>query len=219
MPPTHDLRAALQDRPLYEDLYRRTVAVAESMLGDRLRQYTAGEGAATLMAELRELRDFLLESRPAPAGAGDEESLLAGLRAGIEQEFRKGGVGDDTALRHELTQEFARALWSALLQQMRLSAADGQVSRAGIVVSKAKEDQSWMDLYQVGLPYQLGPSELDAIVRDVLRQLRDEARGTTIRLPLGLQLEVAMLDRALDKRDEPAEPQQGFIFSMRKWLG
>jgi len=206
MPRIHDMKAIRADRPLYEDLYRRTAAVAAPAIRAAMERVTAGEAARLFEAQVTGLQQYLLEGRAAAGSQGIGAEFGRFLQADLA-----AGAGDD-ALCRELSDEFARALWDSLLMQMAAHSERGAVRRPDLLPAAAPDANAdggrWSGVFQNLEPYSLSEGDVARIVREVLAQLAQEANvAERIRLPLGLSVDRAMLVRLLDGEPEPDKPK------------
>lgn len=211
MPAVHDLRSVQRDRPLYEDLYRRTAQVAEPAIGEALQRVTAGEASQLLTKQLDGLRRFVLDL-PAGSNALDPD-LGAALSA-----FAAADLGRDDGvleLRHGLAEEFAVGFWDWMLQRMRSHAPKPgkKVARSDLRVARQGEDESdkWAELDKLLVPFALHRPEAAMILEKVLTQLLEANNDNVVRLPMGLSIDKAMLRRVLATEEEPAAPDQGVV--------
>ncbi|WP_457332354.1 hypothetical protein [Rhizobacter sp. P5_C2] len=194
--------------PLYDDLHRRTALVAEHRVQEALCKVTSSEATQLLHKQLRGLQEFIAgepaELRPDRRA---DDPLLASLRGFVADDVTRS-VGDDAALAKDLSREFAVGLWDVLLRQMTRSASGGSaVHRTDLELSgEGDAGSKWEELDKALTPYGLRRDDAGAILRAVLTQLHDAAKGEQIGLPLGLAIDKAMLTRLL--RGEPEPPAQ-----------
>jgi hypothetical protein len=211
MPPVHDLRSARADRPLYEDLYRRTAEVAEPVIEEAVTRVTAESVDQLLAQELDGLQSFLV-------GHSLEGELMSDAEVGAGlREFLKAGLERDrdvAATTHRIAEEFSLVFWDYLLKRM----ADGaptsprsvRRSELSLAVDGETADQ-WKELDDLLVPFALSRSDAASIFVTVLRQLSDAAHADVIRLPLGLEIDRAMLERALANQPEPGQGVTGVV--------
>lgn len=210
MPPLiHDVRAARKDLPLYDALHRRTAQVALPHVQQAFLKVTSGEATDLLHKQLLGLQQFVTEEVRPEASADDQ--LLGALRGYVEDDLSRHG-GDDAALVKDLSHEFAVGLWDVLLRQMARNAAGGStVHRTDLEISAEGDaaGNKWDELDRALKPYALQRQDASDILRAVLTQLRDEATGEQIGLPLGMTIDKAMLIRLLNGEPEPPPHKRG----------
>jgi len=211
MPTVHDLRSVQRDRPLYDDLYRRTAQVAEPAIGEALEKVTAGEASQLLARQLEGLRSFVLDL-PGEVRASDPD-LIAALESFAGAELRRDD--DVLNLRHSLSEEFAVGFWDWMLQRMRVHAPEPgkRVARADLrVPGQGEEDpDKWAELDKLLVPFGLDRADAAMILERVLTQLLETDNDEVVRLPLGLSIDKAMLRRVLANQAEPASVDEGLI--------
>src|SRR5262245_34990703 len=118
-PRVHDVRNARADRAIYARLYQLTAEAAGPAISLALARTTAGEAAELAHKELRELQVFLLEAEQ-PRGnnqPAEHHALFGGLQMYLVEslEKREDPAADETLTR-DLSEEFARVLWSSWLR-------------------------------------------------------------------------------------------------------
>jgi hypothetical protein len=200
MPQVHDVRAVQQDIPLYEDLHRMTVVVAEPMIAEAI-TLTSDEASALLEQQVRGLQRFLLED--SRLLEQDRAELRAVLDPMVRDEVERG-VAQTESVSQDFAREFSVTFWDAMLRRMRSHSREAKVIRGDLLVAaKDADGAGWVDLDEVLAPYGLSRPDAAAILDTVMRQLLDSTEGDLVRLPLGLSIDKATLASVLAGEDPP----------------
>jgi hypothetical protein len=208
--PGHNLAAARADLPRYTRLYELTAAAAEPVLQEGLAAVTAQSASALFEEEFRNLLRFVDESDQEARPAEDEiaqREVFAGLRADLQKSLAnvephvEPNAGDQNLAR-ELSHEFARVFWSAMLRYLRADGRQGEVEPE-VLLPKSGEanDVRQMEMLQlITAHFKLTNAELHTILRRTLVQLlnKSDPEERRILLPLGLSVDKTRLKQRIE---------------------